>query len=48
MNEKEQKLEAELRELSSHEDENGGFPWTVTVPLSIALCPTAKCTSKCR
>jgi hypothetical protein len=51
--EKEQNLKAagveeELRALSSEEDQTGGFPWTVPVSLSIAFCPTGKCTSACR
>jgi hypothetical protein len=41
-------VEAELRALSSEEDQTGGFPWTVPVSLSIAFCPTGKCTSACR
>ncbi|MTD41833.1 hypothetical protein GIX45_25085 [Erwinia sp. CPCC 100877] len=41
-------VEAELRALSSEEDQTGGFPWTVPVGLSIAFCPTGKCTSACR
>ena len=41
-------VEKELRELNGEEDKNGGFPWTVTVPISVAFCPTGKCTKSCK
>ena len=38
--------EDELVELSEGDDSGGG-PWTITIPISLALCPTTKCTSAC-
>lgn len=40
--------EAELVELS-HGEEAGGAAasWTITIPISLAICPTTECTSAC-
>ena len=38
--------EAGLVELSEG-SEHGGSTWTVTVPISLALCPTTECTGDC-
>lgn len=39
--------ELELVELGDA-DAHGGTTWTtVTVPISLAICPTFKCSSKC-
>jgi len=40
--------ETELIELS-HAEESGGAPatWTVTIPISLAVCPTTECTNAC-
>ena len=41
--------EAELVELSHSDAAGGAAPasWTVTVPISLAVCPTTECTSAC-
>lgn len=38
--------ENELVELSEGQ-EHGGTTWTVTIPISLALCPTTSCTGAC-
>jgi hypothetical protein len=39
--------ENELAELSEGEGQEHGGTWTVTVPISLAVCPTTSCTGDC-
>lgn len=47
-NEKKTELEEDLKELAETDAQGGGTPAVaISVAVSIAFCPTGKCTSKC-